>query len=308
MLALALVAGCKQRSEYYRKMEIDSKALTVRLLEPFPGLYFGASGAFYFKFTSAYGRYTIDHFEKADKSAKSVRYNAFFVDPQDRLITRSKYHELLHGSFGTVFARTTYFYADEYGEKWTDFETAPYMNDVGSEPPQVMVEPPGGLPRTLSAVSVVRVVRAAPEFLIACANYAPDGHLESLSVHGARGSDWIHTNHLGSAARGFQAGRSIGDRPETREQFGLPREFPVTSYQLKRESPFASTRYPRVLDAVNFHYERDRWVEQDIFPAEGLPSRRYLAFKVTPEDQALEPVDRQRLFGQFPYTREGISR
>ena len=36
----------------------------------------------------------------------------------------------------------------------------------------------------------------------------------------------------------------------------------------------------------------------------GGRSCRHLLFIATPEDQTLEPIDSQRLFGQFPYTRK----
>jgi len=305
LLALSF-SGCQQRTQYFREMEIDPKTLTVKVNDSFLGLYFGASGVYYFKFLSTDGRYTIDHYEWPDKQSKAVRYNAFFVDAQNRLITRTKYHELLRGPFGTVSAQTTYFYAEQYGEKWTDFETALYMNDIGSEPGRELADAPPHLPQTVSAVSVIRVFKAAPEYVVVSANYAPDGYLESLSVHGSKGGNWIHTNYLDGSARGFQVGRSIGDRPETRAQFGLPREFPIAEYASKREPPFAATSFPNVLDVVNFHYQRDLWVEQDLFPAGGPHAHRYLVFKVTPEDETLEPIDSHRLFGQFPYTRTWI--
>jgi hypothetical protein len=303
LLASVLLPACKQRTNYYRHMMIDPATLTIRLTDWFPGLYFGADGVYYWQFLHTDGRVSIDHFEKTSRRLQAIRYNAFFLDPQNRLITRTKYQELLQGPFGQIYAKTTYFYADMYGEKWTDFETAPYLNDVGSEPAQIVEKTPEEAIRQLSAVSVIRVFRAPPEFLIACANYSPDGYLESLSVHGSKGGDWVHTNYLGGTGRGFQVGRSIGDRPETRELFGLPREFPLVQYQSKRESPFAATRYPGAMDVVNFHHQRNRWVEQDLFPADGPRSHRCLIFKVTPEDRTLEPIDNQRLFGQFPYTR-----
>lgn len=299
-------AACRQSSRYYRQMEIETTTLTVKLSDPFPGLYFGASGDYFFQFVSSDGRSTLDHDETSGEEPETIRYSAFFLDAQNHIQTRTKYQELLRGPFGTVYAKTTYFYADEYREKWTDFETAPYMNDLRHEPARTIVETHVEATRQLSAVSVIRIVRAPPEYLIASANYAPDGHLESLSVNGSKRGDWVHTNYIPNPGNAFQVGRMIGDRPATRELFGLPAVFPVAEYLKVRVSPFGPSDFPRIMDAVNFHYERNRWVVQDVFDAEIQATRRVLAYKVTREDQVLDPIDRQRLFGQFPYTRKHI--
>ncbi len=41
-------------------------------------------------------------------------------------------------------------------------------------------------PGELSAITIVRVFRAPPEFMVVCATYGPDGHLFTLSVNGSK--------------------------------------------------------------------------------------------------------------------------
>jgi hypothetical protein len=209
----------------------------------------------------------------------------------------------LTGEFGTVYGKSTYFYDPMYKGRANEFFTLPYMNNVGSEPFRVAPALPAGANLGLDAVSLIRVFQAPPEFLIVSGNYAPDGHLESLHVNGAKHGDWVHSNELVPLYPGIGVATMIGDQPKAREHFGLPAVFPTQQYLQKPASVFTRVELHSVMEVVNLHYDRNRWVRQESFLPDGTRSIRFLTYIVTEEDKVLEPVDNSRMLGQFSYTR-----
>jgi hypothetical protein len=304
VLAYVLLAGiscqisCTRRTANFEKMEIDPTTMKVQLRNELPWPNPPASDH-YFRFPISDGRYLIDHFGAAGK----VRYNAFFVGADDAIYTKTKYQILLSGPFGRVYAESTYFYPPYYKDQPTQFFSVLYMNGLGCEPFQVVSTLPASETLRLSAISVIRVFPAPPEFLVVSANYAPDGHLESLHVNGSKHGDWVHSNEIHGLYPDIEVATMIGDRPKTRERFGIPATFPVKHYHHNQSDVFQDVDLKSALDVVNYHYERNRWVRQDSFLPEGAAETRFLTYVNTSEDKVLEPVDGALLFGQFPYTR-----
>jgi hypothetical protein len=255
---------------------------------------------YYFQFPYASGDYSVAHYGTGDQT---ICYNYFEVRPDNRLITRFKRQVLLAGEFGTVYGESTYFYDPMYAGQANEFFTVSNMNGVGVEPFRVAPALPAGTNLSLDAVSVIRVFREAPEFLIVSANYAPDGHLESLHVNGAKHGDWVHSNEIKALYPDLGVATMIGDRPQTREHFGLPATFPTRQYLQKPANTFARVALNSVMDVINLHYDRNRWVRQESFLPDGTRSVRFLTYVITEEDKALDPVDNSRMFGRFSYTR-----
>jgi hypothetical protein len=260
---------------------------------------------FYQVWSNQRGRHFIDELELPVGSLQQYRYNSFHVDGEDRLITRSKYQELLSGPYGIVYAETTYHYADDYkGDNWTtSFETALYLADLPHEPAQIIDSLPSTGRLDITALSVIRVFRTDQEYVVASANYAPDGHLESISVSASKDGKWLGNRFTLPGTPRIGAGTLIGDHPSTRIAFGLPREFRLAAYLTKAVPLFGPAILPSTIDVVNLHYNRNRWVRQDSFENGGRATR-ILAFRFTDEDKALEAIDRQRLFGEYAYTRD----
>lgn len=304
VLALMLLVGiscqisCTKRTANFGKMEIDPITMKLRLRNELPGPAPPASD-YYFRFPISDGRYTIDHFGTGGK----IRYNAFFVGADDTIYTKTKYQVLLSGPFGTVYAESTYFYPPFYKAQPTQLFSVLYMNALGCEPFQLVSALPASDTLRLSAISVIRIFRAPPEFLVVSANYAPDGHLESLHVNGSKGGDWVHSNEIHGLYPDFEVATMIGDRPITRKHFGISAAFPVERYHRDPSDVFQQVELKSALDVVNFHYERNLWVRQDSFLPEGTAQTRYLTYVNTSEDRILETVESAPLFGQFPYTR-----
>jgi hypothetical protein len=237
-------------------------------------------------------------------SQQQFRYTSFHVDSTNRLITRSKYQELLTGPFGTVFAKTTYHYADDYkADNWaTSFTTALYVADVPHEPSETIAAP-SVTGMEISAVSVVRIFHNGPDFVVVSANYAHDGHFESISVDGSKNGEWVGDRFTIPGIDGIRNGTSISSGFKTRTAFGLPKVFPVADYITHPAPVCGSAILTSSLDVVNLHYNRNRWVKQDSYGG-GSMQTRFLEFRFTPEDKALETIDRQRLFGEYAYNRD----
>jgi hypothetical protein len=265
VLALILLAGiscqlcCARHMSNYGNMEIDPNTLKVQLRDelPFPG---SPTSDYYFRFQLSSGRYTVDHFATGGK----IRYNAFFVNADDTISSKTKYQVLLSGPFGTVYAESDYFYDSYYKGQPTAFSTVPYSNDLRSEPFQLASALPATENLRLSAITVVRIFHAPPEFLVVSANYSPDGRLETLYVNGAKHGDWVHSNEVRSLYPDLDVTTT-----RTRERFGIPAAFPVQEYQRSPADIFHPVKLSGALDVVNFHYERNRWVRQDSFLPDG---------------------------------------
>jgi hypothetical protein len=295
VLALILLAGiscqlcCARHMSNYGNMEIDPNTLKVQLRDelPFPG---SPTSDYYFRFQLSSGRYTVDHFAPGGK----IRYNAFFVNADDTISSKTKYQVLLSGPFGTVYAESDYFYDSYYKGQPTAFSTVPYSNDLRSEPFQLASALPATENLRLSAITVVRIFHAPPEFLVVSANYSPDGRLETLYVNGAKHGDWVHSNEVRSLYPDLDVTTT-----RTRERFGIPAAFPVQEYQRSPADIFHPVKLSGALDVVNFHYERNRWVRQDSFLPDGTHQTRFLTYAKTHEDEILERIDSSRQFGEF---------
>lgn len=302
LLVFLLCVCCRSQLGIFRRLEIDSSTLKAEWSGKVWNLQRDGK-VFYQVWPVQRGRYSIDELVLPVGSEQQFRYNAFDVDSAKRLITRSKYQELLTGPYGTVYAETTYHYGDNYkGDNWaTSFEAAPYTAGVPHEPSRVVDALPLGL--ELSAISVVRVFKNGAEFVIASANYAHDGHFESINVSGSRNGEWLGNRFVIPGVEGIGHGMSSYSGFKPRQAFGLPRVFPVALYMAHPTPIFGAAILTSTLDVVNFHYSRNRWVRQDVY-ANGAVKTKFLEFQFTPADKALETIDRQRLFGEHTYTRD----
>ena len=302
LLISLLCVCCGSQLGTFRRLEIDSSTLEAKWSEKVWSPQRDGK-VFYQVWPVQRGRHSIDELVLPVGSKEQFRYNAFDLDSRNKLFTRSKYQELLTGPYGRVFAETTYHYADEYkGDNWaTSFEAASYVADVPHEPSRTVDALPISLGLELSAISVIRVFRNGAEFVIASANYAHDGHFESINVSGSKNGEWLGNRFVIPGVEGIGHGEFYsGFKP--RQAFGLPKVFPVALYMAHPTPIFSTAILTSTLDVVNFHYNRNRWVRQDSY-VNGSVKTRFLEFQFTPADKALETIDRQRLFGEHTYTR-----
>jgi hypothetical protein len=211
------------------------------------------------------------------------------------LLMRTKDQVLSEGPYGTIFAKSVYYYGGQYTGQPSDFHVEAWSN-LGSyeHAKEGFVDNLG----SLTAISVVRIFKAPPGYLVACATYDASGRLLVLSVNGAKDGDWVHSNEVLGLYPNLDVATQYLDRPETRKFFGLPGSFPISEYLRHPRDVGERSELTRFSDFVNLHYQRNRYVQQDVFNPEGTHASHLLIYKATPEDQQLESVDAAIKFGK----------
>jgi hypothetical protein len=90
--------------------------------------------------------------------------------------------------------------------------------------------------------------------------------------------------------------------------FGFPASFSIAAYQANPtwQSPLGTLL--SYLTVVNFHYNRNRWVRQDVFvdgdTEPGKHQTRFLEYQLTAQDSMLETADRTLPWGGIDRRRE----
>ena len=277
-------------TENFQTIKIDPATLEMKLEGPLP-LVPTPVHDFYQRFRG--NTISVVH---SGPDGSMIAYNAFDVDRDGKLITRGKTQVLSQGPYGTVFAQSTYYYATQYNHAPTDFHAELYFNEGSHEPAQ-QVETMNEV-GALSAISVVRIFKAAPGYLIACATYDASGRLLVLSINGSKDGNWVHSNNVFALYPGLDFGTIYEDRPKTRQYFGLPESFPLSDYLKAPYNVGEKNDLVSFSDTVNFHYQRNRHVRQDVFSPDGSHQSHSLTYTITAEDQQLEPIDATMKFGR----------
>jgi hypothetical protein len=270
------------RAFHFQTINIDTQTMTAELSGPFPG-WSPPQAQYYTTFRSQVDL-GIDHYDGTKNMPYKVRYNAFSADFEKHLRGRSKLQELLSGPYGTVYAETKYVYGKTKG---SFFEVMLYANKAEHEPAQIVDELPKPTP-PLSAISLVRIFRAHPEYAVVTAVYDPQGKQQRASIFLSKGGDWFQdTDPL---------------RQETLaaiKNHGLPKRFPIPEYLKRQELEWQNVGKANPENVINFHYDYNRWVRQDAYDAAGKRTTRYLTYVVTPEDKMLEAIDRELPFDTY---------
>ena len=144
---------------------------------------------------------------------------------------------------------------------------------------------------------MIRIFRAAPEFLVVCATYDATGRILVLSINASENGDWVHPSEMRTPDPDVDFGTTYEDRPKMREYFGLPETFPIADYLKSPQNKAQKVRLLIYSDAVNLLCQRNRYVRQDMFGVDGSHSTEFFSYTVTPEDRQLEPIDDRAKFG-----------
>src|SRR5258708_9935270 len=281
---------CQHPLDNFQTITIDSDTLKVKLGGLLPLIATSPDNDFYQR--SSGNTISIAHL---GPDGSNISYDFFVVDADGALITRNKRQVLMQGPYGTVFADSTYYYGKQYNHGPTDFHVELYFNEGSHEPAErIGITNEVG---ALSAISMVRVFRAAPGFLVACATYDRTGRLLVLSVDGSENGNWVHSNEIKALYPNLDVGTIYADKPKTREYFGIPETFPIADYLQKPQNEAQKLALAIYSDTVNLHYQRNRYVRQDTFGGDGSHTTEFFRYTVTPEDQQLEPIDDRIKFG-----------
>ena len=279
--------GGNRESYYFRAMDIDPTALSVTLRDGIPGAK-RPTGEFFAPFVGGVV-HSISHYDN------NQRYSDFTIDPDGVLISREKFQELARGPFGTVYAKTAYYYS-ERGAHAILFSVRAYANAAAHEVPEVVTAMPTDRDLSLDAVSVIRVFVAGSGFIVAVGQYSPDGQLVDVVIDGARSGDWIHNNKIDELDPSLEASifRS-DDYMRFRKIFGFPESIPAPA-MLNDANLWASGDRTPLLTLVNLHYARNRWIKQTPITASGTSETRMLTYRITAQDRALENIEGQLIF------------
>lgn len=132
--------------------------------------------------------------EERRRNRRITDHDFFFLSGDYRLIHRSKTQLLFSGGFGNVDAIFTFFYAADYGRDPNTIEVRSYLSNAPFETP---VEEGTVIPAeaSLTAISLVRVFRHTPEFLVISADYTPAGGLSAFHVNARYRIGPTHRGH-----------------------------------------------------------------------------------------------------------------
>jgi hypothetical protein len=290
LLAVIATIGCGEGpTGLFRTAHIDPHTLkmsfTDRLSWPPP-----AGGGFYERFSASPG-YTVLYIAPGGRPDPDI----ISLTDHSVIATKGSNRVILTGDYGTVYVRTTYFYPPEYGPQPIEF----YAELWFSSPNQARPERVGAFDQTadLSAITVVRVFRAPPGFLVVCATYDQDGNVGVLTVNGSRGGEWVHSNELLPLYTDLDVATAFGDRPRTRQYFGLPETFPIADYLHTYRNVSKPVNLQSYQDVINLHYQRNQYVRQDLFSPGGTRKTEFLHYPLTTAYEELKPLDDRMEFG-----------
>ncbi len=288
-VAAITILPCQPTTENFRSINIDPKTLVMKFVDRLP-LVPPPTRDFYQVFRG--NTTSVAHL---GPEGSAISYNAFTIDSDGKPLTRTKSQVLSAGPYGTVFAESTYYYGTQYNHQPTDFHVELNFNEGAHEPAQQLASLDH--PSELSAVSLVRIFKAAPGYLVACATYDPSGSLTVITVNGSKDGNWVNSNELLPLYPGLDVATIYDDRPRTRRFFGLPETFPISDYLRSPRNMGQKTKLTSYTDIVNFHYRRNRFVRQDVYRPDSSHKTSFLKYAVTAEDLQLEPVDAAIQFG-----------
>jgi hypothetical protein len=117
-----------------------------------------------------------------------------------------------------------------------------------------------------------------------------------LSVDGSKGGEWVNPNKLLQLYKDLDVAISFGDRPRTRQYFGLPETFPIADYLRGYRDIAKPVKLQSYEDVINLHYQRNQYVRQDRFSPDGTRKTGFLHYPSTSAFDALKPLDDRMKF------------
>lgn len=171
LLGMNLSCG-RPISQYYAKLEIGPG---FHLVPSQPVSTEPTIGSFYFVDHTATGLTTVHHFRQ-DLGAKTATRLLYLEANRDLVLDRTvKTFQLMRGRFGTVFADKTCFFNRPTERNWSNVSVHSWFDAPIVEVPSELPRPPKDLP-PLTSISLVRIYRASPDYVVVAANYEPTGN------------------------------------------------------------------------------------------------------------------------------------
>jgi hypothetical protein len=291
VLALPLLGQCNPR--YFRSMDINPASLIVQFSSQYSQPCGQPPQDSYFERFDRIDLTLVDYIVPNGRGLAASRLGYFDLSPGLKLQQRRKTQELFSGAFGQVFTNISYQYDVVGGSPAISFQVRPYRSSTQHEEASVVSALPSAA-NQLNEITVIRAFRSTSGESVAVATYDPgDGDLRDITVDLKDKDDWKSTP--------VRLEEGIGT-------FGFPAHFSVDMY---RDSPkwlFPSGARSSYLTVVSFHYNHNRWVQQDVFEdgdkEHGHYKTRFLEYKFTGQDSSLEPFDQTLPWSSIDRRRE----
>lgn len=299
---LLLGTSCQSISPYFRELKIDSRLHLIPtggigLL----GFQEPSVGDYYLPFHGAYMT-SVEHFEKKPGAIARERQLYLETDQNQVLDRTVKEDEILRGPFGTVLATKECFYTrpiqNGFGSVSVEFDS----NDLAHELPSEVSAPTEGLP-ALTSISLVRIFRTSPEYVIVSANYESDGSLGSLNFGAAKNGQPVRTDPFGTSvyrtpdpqvndSQAKELGPSLA-------KYGIPTHIDVQKYLLSGRMPLPAVALAQQKNVMNEFYGFGKFIRQDELKDGAIAVSRWLQPSVTEEEkETLNPLCDARFLQQ----------
>jgi hypothetical protein len=194
----------------------------------------------------------------------------------------------MRGRFGTVYADKTCFFNRPTESGWSNVTVHSWFDAPIVEVPSELRRPPEKLP-PLTSLSLVRIYRAAPEYLVVAANYEPNGELGTVHIGGVKDGNWVQIDFNPLAKIGLNQRPGKGWDLEALGRYGIPPHIDVEGYLRSRHIPLPTVSLPQEMTVLNLHYGYNRLIRQDDLKDGTVISSRFLQPSDTDEENALNP-------------------
>jgi hypothetical protein len=212
--------------------------------------------------------------------------------PNKVLLRTVKDEEILRGRYGTVYSAKTCFYASPLTRGYSSVSVGAGNNGI-DEVPTELVSAPEALP-PLTSVSLIRIYRTAPEYVVVAGNYELDGKMGGLQISGAKDGD--RAPYSGGGDYVFPG--STTQPVAIAKQYGVPARINVQDYLRSHKLTLPVVDLPQEMVVIDLHYGYDKLIRQDTLSDGMISSSRFLLPSVTSEEKILDPLCESRFLQQ----------
>jgi hypothetical protein len=286
---VAFLPPVQAQIKFYLKLEVDPGSRLVRLGGEVP-----IKGSFptveYFEQITGeilgQTRSTVLREGPAGERQPS-RTEIFYLDSGGLLVSREKYQEIFKVSGAALVAESLYQYPGlQYGVGSIGFGVGVDNGPIRHEVPKTIDKLPLSA-QPLNSITVIRISELRGIDVAAVATYNEAGELFSVVVRPLKPNE-----HVPPPAKPQTVDEVI---QEAIRQFGFPVSFSVSQFQLEPTPLYELSESVSPLTVINFHYARNRWVQQYVFhdPAttQSKFDVRFLEFRFTAQDDDLRLFD-----------------
>lgn len=299
---LLLSTSGEQPFYYFKELKIDPQLHLVLTggisLQDFQE---PTVGDYYLPFHGAFIT-SVEHFEKKPGAVARER-QLYLETDQNQILDRTvKTDEILSGPFGTVNAIKECFYTRPIRSGFGSVSVEFNYNGPAHELPSEISAPTEALP-ALTSLSLVRVFRTSPEYVIVSANYESDGSLGSLNFGAAKNGYPLRTDPFGTSV--YRTPDPQVNDSQAKElgpsltKYGIPTHIDVQQYLLSGQMPLPVVAMAQEKNVMNEFYGFGKFIRQDELKDGAIAASRWLQPSVTEEEkETLNPLCDARFLQQ----------